>query len=184
MIFDVTTIYYIFLILLVFYLWIGAFLEYLNKTRWSDELPLELSEIYDEEKYKKSMSYEKEKYIFSKYSNIFSSALIFIFVLFWLFWKIFDYIISFWFWEFFSTLIFFLVLFLAQSFLNLPFSYYYTFVIEQKYWFYKITYFDDYNLMNIAFNYNFYLFFCMKIFLGFGLVAYGLIFNFYVDVLF
>ena len=136
--FDVITIYYIFLVLLVFDFWIWAFLEYLNKIRWTNELPVELSEIYDEEKYKKSMSYEREKYVFSKFSNIFSSALIFIFVLFWFFWKIFDYIISFWFWEFFSTLLFFLVLFLAQSFVNLPFSYYYTFVIEQKYWFNKM----------------------------------------------
>ena len=136
--FDVITIYYIFLVLLVFDFLIWVFLEYLNKTRWNDELPVELSEIYDEEKYKKSMSYEREKYVFSKFSNIFSSALIFIFVLFWFFWKIFDYIISFWFWEFFSTLLFFLVLFLAQSFVNLPFSYYYTFVIEQKYWFNKM----------------------------------------------
>ena len=75
--FDVTTIYYIFLVLLVFDFWIWVFLEYLNKTRWTDELPVELSEIYDEEKYKKSMSYEREKYVFSRFSNIFSSALIF-----------------------------------------------------------------------------------------------------------
>ena len=62
--FDVITIYYIFLVLLVFDFWIWAFLEYLNKTRWTNELPVELSEIYDEEKYKKSMSYEREKYVF------------------------------------------------------------------------------------------------------------------------
>ena len=71
--FDVITIYYIFLVLLVFDFWIWVFLEYLNKTRWTDELPVELSEIYDEEKYKKSMSYEREKYVFSRFSNIFFS---------------------------------------------------------------------------------------------------------------
>jgi len=39
-------------------------LGYLNTLNWSDKLPKELEEIYDQEKYSQSMKYEKEKYKF------------------------------------------------------------------------------------------------------------------------
>gem|GEM_PF-2956493 len=42
------------------------YLDYLNTLNWSDEVPDELKDIYDEDKYKKSQNYEKEKYKFSK----------------------------------------------------------------------------------------------------------------------
>jgi len=39
-------------------------LDYLNTKNWSTKVPEELSEIYDQEKYSKSMEYEKTKYKF------------------------------------------------------------------------------------------------------------------------
>jgi len=36
-------------------------LDYLNTLNWSEKLPDELKDIYDEKKYKKSMEYEKVK---------------------------------------------------------------------------------------------------------------------------
>lgn len=136
--FDKNFIYYLFLAFLLIEFSVWAFLSYLNKTKWSDKLPEELKEIYDEKEYKKSMEYEKEKYIFSKVSWIFSAVIIFIFVAFGFFGKIFDFIISLNFWEFISSLLFFWILFLAQNIFSLPFSYYYNFVIEKKFWFNKM----------------------------------------------
>jgi len=43
-------------------------LDYLNTLNWSDELPKELKDIYDKEKYSKSMKYEKVKHNFSTIS--------------------------------------------------------------------------------------------------------------------
>ena len=40
------------------------FLEYLNSTQWSDQLPEEVKGIYDEEKYRQQQAYEKENYRF------------------------------------------------------------------------------------------------------------------------
>jgi STE24 endopeptidase len=39
-------------------------LDYLNTKNWSDEVPEELKDIYDQKKYSKSMDYEKTKYKF------------------------------------------------------------------------------------------------------------------------
>lgn len=136
---SVENIYYLFLGLLVFEFLVSGILWYLNTTKWSENLPEEAKQIYDEEEYKKSMQYKKENYVFDKISWILSSVGIFIMVVFWIFWKIYDYIFSFWFSEIFTNLIFLWVLYLAQSILSLPFSYYFDFKIEQKYGFNKMT---------------------------------------------
>jgi len=47
---------------------IDTFISYLNAKNWSETLPDAAKEIYDEEKYQKSQSYEKQKYKFSKIS--------------------------------------------------------------------------------------------------------------------
>jgi STE24 endopeptidase len=60
-------IFYIILGLFVFEFLLSKTLDYLNTLNWSDKLPEELVGIYDEEKYAKSMQYEKAKH---KFSNI------------------------------------------------------------------------------------------------------------------
>lgn len=135
-----TNIYYLFLVLLGFEFFTWAILAYLNKTKWSNELPSDLKNIYDEEKYKKSMQYEKVKYDFNKITNFISAIIIFIFVAFWFFWQFYDFLKNIlWFDNFYINIIFILSLFFAQSFLNLFFSYFYTFKIEEKFWFNKMT---------------------------------------------
>ena len=57
-------------------------LDYLNTTRWSEELPAELEGIYDGEKYKKSQAYEKENFKFGLLSSAFSIVLILSLVVF------------------------------------------------------------------------------------------------------
>jgi STE24 endopeptidase len=43
--------------------------DYLNTLNWSDTLPEEAKDIYDEEKYKKQQAYEKTKHKFSNISG-------------------------------------------------------------------------------------------------------------------
>ena len=134
-----TNIYIIFLVLLAFEFCVSSILSYLNKKNWKLTLPDEIKEVYNEEEYKKSMKYEQAKYSFWKISTLFSSLIIFLLVWFWIFWKVFDFIANFWFHEIITNLIFLWILLLSQTILNLPFAYYSTFVIEQKFWFNKST---------------------------------------------
>jgi STE24 endopeptidase len=74
--------FYIIISFLVIFFLFDKFVEYLNLKNWSEKIPLELKEIYDEEKYKKSMQYDKEKNKFSNITSFFSflvMLLVFIF---------------------------------------------------------------------------------------------------------
>ena len=115
------------------------FLEYLNSTRRSEELPDELEGIYDEDKYRKSINYEKTRQRFSLVRGSFSLLL----VLAMLFLGGFA-------WadeivrqassnDIVTTLLFFGIIMFASDILHLPFDWYGTFVIEQKFGFNRST---------------------------------------------
>jgi STE24 endopeptidase len=57
-------IFYIIIALFVFEFILSKTLDFLNTKNWTNNLPVELKEIYDEKKYSKSMKYEKTKYKF------------------------------------------------------------------------------------------------------------------------
>jgi len=57
-------IFYVIIGFVIFEFVLSKTLSYLNTTRWSNKLPKELEEIYDEKKYAKSMDYEKAKHRF------------------------------------------------------------------------------------------------------------------------
>lgn len=132
-------IFWLILTFLVFEFLVSKILAYLNKTRWSETLPKEAKDIYDEKEYAKSMSYEKTKYTFSNISGIFSFVVILVAVIFGLFWKVYTFSASFGFSEILTNLIFFWIIGLIQMIISLPFSYYSTFVIEEKFGFNKMT---------------------------------------------
>src|SRR6056297_1331150 len=52
------------------------YLDYLNTTRMSKKLPEEVKGIYDEEKYKKQQSYQRENQRFGMMSGTFSFLII------------------------------------------------------------------------------------------------------------
>lgn len=115
------------------------FLEYLNSTSWSDVLPVELKDIYSEEKYRKSQNYHKDNQHFS----LISSSISFIVLLAILYFEGFA-VLDNWVRTFTSNpiilaLCFFGVLGLAMDILSTPFSLYSIFVIEEKYGFNKST---------------------------------------------
>lgn len=118
---------------------LDCWLDYLNTTRWSDRLPDEVKDIYDEEKYARQQAYEKANYRLGLVSGIFN----FLLVLGMLLLAGFAWLNSltagislhpvWW------ALLFFGILAFASDLLNIPFSVYDTFVIEEKFGFNKTT---------------------------------------------
>lgn len=135
-----TILFWIIVGLVIFEYLLSEFLAYLNTKNYSIELPKELEWIYDKEKYEKSQKYDKEKHKFSLIESTFQFILLMILISFWIFWK-FDIFLRGFIIEnpILLSLVFFLIIVLIQTILSLPFSYYSTFVIEQKYGFNKST---------------------------------------------
>ena len=132
-------IFYTILAIIIFDFALERFLDYLNSTHWSSKIPKELIGIYDEEKYSKSQLYEKTNSRFSQLTSSFS----FVIILIMLFFNGFAFVDSIA--RTFSTnetlisILFFGIIMLASDILNIPFSIYDTFVIEQKFGFNKTT---------------------------------------------
>lgn len=114
-------------------------LEYLNILSMKEELPDEVKDIYDEEKYKKSIAYAKSNNKFglltSTFSFILSFALLASGFFGWFDQEVHDIIAT----EELVSLAFFGLLFLASDILNIPFQLYDTFVLEEKFGFNKTT---------------------------------------------
>lgn len=137
--FTVENVFFLILWLIIFEFALNKWLSYLNTTKWSNKLPKELSDIYDAKKYKKSMDYEKEKYRFWNITSILSFIVLLLVIIFGLFWVLYDFISSYTDNIILQTLYFFAVFWLLQTLFSLPSSYYSTFVIEEKFWFNKMT---------------------------------------------
>lgn len=133
---------------LLFYLIIGLlaadfiferFLEYLNSTRWSDQLPEEVKGIYDQEKYSKQQAYERENHRFSLITSSFSFVVMLLMFLLAGFAWVNQIAMSVSANPIWNALLFFGILMMASDLINTPFSVYDTFVIEEKYEFNKTT---------------------------------------------
>jgi len=136
---ETTTIFYIIIGLVIFEFLLTKLLGYLNTLNWSNKLPKELSKIYDEKKYEKSQKYEKTKYKFEIFSSIFSFIVMISILIFWWFWWLDDFVRNFTDNSILLALYFFWIIFFIQTIIWLPFSYYSTFVIEEKFGFNKMT---------------------------------------------
>jgi STE24 endopeptidase len=136
---DPQTIFIIIIIILVFNYIMERALEYLNSRKFNDDLPGEIKDVYDHERYKKSQEYKKENYRFSIITSTFSFILILGMFLFDGFAytdqvarSIFSHPVP-------VALIFFGILMFLFDLLLTPFTVYDTFVIEEKYGFNKTT---------------------------------------------
>ena len=132
-------LYYSILCILIVNFIFDRLLDYLNTTQWSSDLPNELIGIYDLEKYKQSIEYEKAKNrlaLISDFLGFLSILSAFALGLFgWL-----DGIVRLWVSNpIHISLIFFLILFLLSEVLTLPFKWVNTFRIESKFGFNKST---------------------------------------------
>lgn len=131
--------FYVLIGIIVLFFIIDFFISYLNTTKWGEKLPETARDIYDEEKYISSQKYEKVKYKFSKISWIFSFLVTLSVLIFWGFGWLDEVLRNFIQNDILLTLSFFGVIIFIQTMMNLPFSYYQTFVIEEKFGFNKMT---------------------------------------------
>jgi len=135
---SLEAIFYCIIAITVFEFLLTKTLWFLNTRNWSDVIPDEVKDIYDEEKYAKSQKYEREKYRFSLITSSFTFIVILLVLIFGGF-GVLDT-----FWRGYSenaivlALLFFGSITLIQTIISLPFSYYGTFVIEEKYGFNKM----------------------------------------------
>lgn len=133
------SLFYIIIAIIVINFIIDKILDALNAKHFNDELPDALKDVYDATEYKKSQNYKATKYKFSLITSLFSVVLTLGFL---------------WFDGFafvdtiarqysnnpiLTALIFFGIITIGSDILTTPFSYYSTFVIEEKFGFNKTT---------------------------------------------
>jgi len=133
------TLFYIIIGIIVLNFIIDKILDHLNAQHFNDELPAEIADVYDEKEYKRSQQYKKERYRFSLLSSSISMIATLLFFFLDGFAYVDDLARSYTDNSILIALIFFGVIGMAASILSLPFSYYSTFVIEEKYGFNKTT---------------------------------------------
>ncbi|MDX9918696.1 MAG: M48 family metallopeptidase [Paludibacter sp.] len=133
------TIFIFIIFILIFDFTLERFLSYLNIRNSKKALPPELSDIYDTEKYQKQQEYFRTNSKFGMISGTFSFLITLSMYLFggfgWLDTLLSSYIDN----PILLSLAFFGVIFWASDLLGIPFEWYDTFVIEQKFGFNKVT---------------------------------------------
>lgn len=125
---------------------IDTVLDYLNARKFNDPIPSELQDVFEEEEYLKSQSYKKENYRFGLVNDTFSTFTTILFIFFGGFNLVDKWVQTLSENSTVQGLLFFGVLMSTASLLSIPFSYYQTFVIEEKFGFNKSskgTFFKD-----------------------------------------
>lgn len=121
--------------ILVFEYILERIFDYLNASRWSNELPEELKDIYDADKYKKSQNYYKTNQKFSLITSSVSFVLIIAMLLMGGFGILDNFIRQYTENSILSALLFFGIIGFVFDLIMTPFAVYDTFVIEQKFGF-------------------------------------------------
>ena len=132
-------LFYIIIVILLLQFLIESFLEYLNAKHYGDAIPKELEDVFDKEEYEKSQAYQKTNYRFGFLSSMFSIVLTLAFLIFGGFEWADQLARSFSSSEIVITLIFFGIITIGSDLITSPFSYYQTFVIEERFGFNKST---------------------------------------------
>ena len=132
-------LFYIIIGILILNFFIDKILDSLNAKHYNDPIPEVLNDVYNKDEYEKSQHYKKENNRFSSITTLVS----FIATLAFFFFDGFAFIDE---WartysdnNILIALLFFGVIMFASDILGTPFSYYHTFVIEEKYGFNKTT---------------------------------------------
>ena len=134
-----TTLYYIIISIIIINFIKDKVIDALNAKHYSDKIPLELQDVYNEDEYKKSQDYKIANYKFGLWSSTFSIILTLAFFIFDGF-------------EYADTiarsyssnsiviaLLFFGIIMIGSDIVSTPFSYYKTFIIEEQFGFNKTT---------------------------------------------
>ena len=134
-----TILFYIIISIIVINFIVDKILNALNAKHYNDALPKELIDVYDEAEYKKSQDYKATNYKFGIITSTFSVIL----TLGFLFLDGFEFVDtiarSYSKNSIIIALIFFGIIMICSDILTTPFSYYSTFVIEERFGFNKTT---------------------------------------------
>jgi len=133
------TIFYIIIGIILIDFIIDKILDTLNAKHFDDPIPAGLDDVYNKEEYEKSQAYKKEGYRFGIFTATFSVLLTLGFIIFDGFAWVDEIARSITDHEILVTLIFFGIIMIGSDILTTPFSWYSTFVIEEKYGFNKTT---------------------------------------------
>ena len=133
-------IFYLLISIILFNFIKDYFLDYLNSKFFDKKIPKNLSDIYDKEKYQKSQDYKKTLYKFGKISKAYSLTILLLFFFLDGFLFIDNFARSMFESELLISLSFFGIIFFGSDILNLPFSLYSIFIIEEKFGFNKTTF--------------------------------------------
>jgi len=132
-------ILFIFIGLTIFNFLFTTVLEYLNDKNWKDSIPNDLKGFYDIEKYQKAKTYKIDRGKISLLSSSISLILTLLMLYFFGFGLISEYAVSLSDSVIVQSCIFFMLFHLLTTLIGIPFNYYSTFVIEEKYGFNKTT---------------------------------------------
>ena len=136
---DQTIVFYCILFILIGEFILATVMNYLNAKRFKDPIPTEVADVFNAEEYKKSQAYKLTNYKFGIITSVFSLVLILAFLLFGGFAWVDQVAQNISNNSIVQALIFFGIIMIGSDILNLPFSYYQTFVIEEKFGFNKTT---------------------------------------------
>lgn len=136
---DQTIVFYCILFILIGEFILATVMNYLNAKRFKDPIPTEVADVFNAEEYKKSQAYKLTNYKFGIITSVFSLVLILAFLLFDGFAWVDQVAQNISNNSIVQALIFFGIIMIGSDILNLPFSYYQTFVIEEKFGFNKTT---------------------------------------------
>jgi STE24 endopeptidase len=133
-------IFYLLISIILFNFIKDYFLDYLNSKFFDKKIPENLRDIYDKEKYQKSQDYKKTLYKFGKISKAYSLTILLSFFFLDGFLLVDNFARSLFESELLISLSFFGIIFFGSDILNLPFSLYSIFIIEEKFGFNKTTF--------------------------------------------
>ena len=133
------TLFYLLIGILIAKFLFDTFIDALNAKHYNDAIPFELEGVYNKNEYLKSQAYKKENYRFSLLISVFSILTTLLFFIFDGFAFVDAIAKGFSSNTIIITLIFFGIILFGSDLISLPFSYYKTFVIEEKFGFNKTT---------------------------------------------
>jgi len=125
--------------LVLFNYFFSTILEYINDKNWKTDIPKNMNAFYAKEKYEKARNYSIEKGKISFISSTFSLILVLLLLWFEGYGFIDSFISTKYDGLFIQSGLFFLALMILSDLIKLPFEYYFTFIIEEKYGFNKTT---------------------------------------------
>jgi len=136
---DSSFLYYTIIGILIAQYVMDTFLDYLNAKHFLKRIPEELNDVFDAEEYEKAQGYHQENYRFGLIKDGVSLALVLIFLMAGGFGLVDGFVREFMESNILQALGFFGLLSIGSGMVSLPFTYYQTFSIEEKYGFNKTT---------------------------------------------